>query len=42
MTKMVVTKWSTADCRCTDCMPSCSGRCECLEMIEFEREYHVK
>ena len=41
-TVMRVVSWSSADCKCVDCIPSCSGRCECLEMIDFEREYHVK
>jgi hypothetical protein len=27
------------NCKCVDCLPSCTGKCECLEMIDIEKEF---
>lgn len=40
MTKAV--SWSTVDCKCPDCLPACVGKCECLETIEFEKEFDAQ
>ena len=42
MTKTFIAKWPVAECKCAECLPSCTGNCECSETVEFEKQFHAK